>query len=75
MVGGTIRGDSRRKLIHRESFRGFGPPTPLTTSLCKKHCSGKVLLDNEFVLIERHPLGEFETQQRSGVAARFYNVD
>jgi hypothetical protein len=42
-------------LIHRESFRGFGPPTPLATSLCQKHRVGKVLLDNEFVLIEGHP--------------------
>ena len=64
MVGGTIRWDSRRKLIHRESFRGFGPPpTPLTTSLCKKHRAGKVLLDNEFVLIERHPPAPVRTCQ------------
>jgi hypothetical protein len=27
MVGGTIERSNRRKLIHRESFRDFGPPT------------------------------------------------
>jgi hypothetical protein len=68
MVGGTIGWDSRRELIHREGFRGFGPPTPLTTSLCEKHCSGKVLLDNEFVLIEWHPRRWCADFEHSGVS-------
>ena len=49
-----IRGERSLEGILRDGFHRAGAQQ-LTTSLCKKHCSGKVLLDNEFVLIERHP--------------------
>src|SRR5271163_548454 len=54
-------GRTRRKLIHRESFRA-SVLHHSDAQAVRDHCMGILRLDNAFVLIERHPTPESQSQ-------------